>query len=97
MLAAAGLMASSRHFGSAFLLAGIAMFFVIVTRMVTFESRYKIGKTEPGEQQASRITIVKKMWKVPGFEGKFYVIFLAVILSLWLLQNALVLIKYIAK
>ncbi|MFZ4285639.1 hypothetical protein [Variovorax sp. HJSM1_2] len=91
------LMASNGKFSGAIFLIVIAMFFVIVARMATFEARYGIAKPEPGTPRADLTTQVKRLWNAPGLEGKFYVVFLATVLSIWLLQQVLGLILKIAK
>lgn len=97
LFAGAALQASGGKFTSAVFLVVIAMFFVIVARMSMFEARYGIAKPEPGTSRADLTTQVKRLWKAPGLEGKFYVIFLVAVLSIWLAQQVVGLILKITK
>ncbi len=92
LIAGALVVASTGRFDSALLLAAIALFFLIVARMAVFEARHRATNPEPGAPLGTLTTQLKRLWNVPGLEGKLYVILLATVWSIWLVQQVAALI-----
>ncbi|WP_295856271.1 hypothetical protein [uncultured Xylophilus sp.] len=75
--------AAAGEYGAAALALGIAAFFVVVAMMARFEARHP--RPMGSGHSAGRLHVAKELrryWNVPGWQGKFIVVFLLAVFAL---------------
>ncbi|MFI5444560.1 hypothetical protein [Polaromonas sp. UC242_47] len=97
LLVASAVMALKGAFEAAVFWLAIALFFLITSRMAIFESRYGTAKSEPGMPRVGLKTQLTRYWKALGWEGKLFLAFFVIVISVWFAQRVLVFIQTFAR